>query len=429
MTALAGELRLPIVLVPLHTDDIDDGRLTEILGNTPKDCIVLIEDIDCALPRGATKLASRMGRMPVTLSGLLNAIDGVGAQEGRLLFMTTNHPDRLDEALIRPGRVDVKYHLGKASREAASQLFDQFFGTESMAASGNHIDSEVVDEARASFLSKVEPHAHSFATLQGVFMKARENVLAVASEMDQLLDSVCSSVPEKQSGWDTLAVMERAAKAALDKETKADEAQRTSESGPVIKRLTGSPTDVSKDYKKQEICFSTFFTTYGVPELVAKSGIIYYEIKILQLAGIPQFGFAIKDSLGDNKEVSPCSVDDVTADGCGDFEGSWAIDGQRGSRFKHGESVKWNCAWEAGTVVGLAANIDKGMIAVSKNGKWSSEDEELGIVFKDDLIKEGVYPCFTATYVRIKYSFDKATMTHEPPPVSIWEPEPNKGET
>ena len=41
------------------------------------------------------------GRMPVTLSGLLNAIDGVGAQEGRLLFMTTNYVERLDEALIR----------------------------------------------------------------------------------------------------------------------------------------------------------------------------------------------------------------------------------------------------------------------------------------------------------------------------------------
>jgi SpoVK/Ycf46/Vps4 family AAA+-type ATPase len=358
-----------------------------------------------------------MGQMPVTLLGLLNAINGVGAQEGRLLFMTTNYPGRLDEALIRPGQIDVKYHLGKASREAAGQMFDHFFGTESLAASGNHIDSEVVDEARASFLSKVEPDTHSFATLQGVFMKTRDDVLAVASKMEQLLDSVGSRVPEKQSGWDTLAVMERAAKTALEKESKEDEAQRTLGSGPVIKRLTGSPSDVSKDDKKQEMIFLTFFTTYGVPELLAKSGIIYCEIKILHLAGIPQFGFAKKDALGDNKEASPCSVDDVTADGCDDFDGSWAIDGQRGLRFKHGESIMWNCAWEAGMVVGLAANIDKGMVAISKNGTWSNEDEELGIVFKDELIKEGVYPCFTASYLRIncKHSFDKTNMTPHPP--------------
>lgn len=43
----------------------------------------------------------------LTLSGLLNAIDGVNSAEDRVLFMTTNYLDRLDEALIRPGRVDL----------------------------------------------------------------------------------------------------------------------------------------------------------------------------------------------------------------------------------------------------------------------------------------------------------------------------------
>lgn len=42
------------------------------------------------------------------MSGLLNALDGVGAQEGKLVFMTTNHVELLDHALIRPGRADVK---------------------------------------------------------------------------------------------------------------------------------------------------------------------------------------------------------------------------------------------------------------------------------------------------------------------------------
>ena len=44
----------------------------------------------------------------VSFSGLLNAIDGVAAQEGRIFFMTTNHIDKLDPALVRPGRCDVK---------------------------------------------------------------------------------------------------------------------------------------------------------------------------------------------------------------------------------------------------------------------------------------------------------------------------------
>ena len=44
----------------------------------------------------------------VTFSGLLNALDGVASSEERIIFMTTNHLEHLDNALIRPGRVDVK---------------------------------------------------------------------------------------------------------------------------------------------------------------------------------------------------------------------------------------------------------------------------------------------------------------------------------
>ncbi|KAK2052518.1 hypothetical protein LY76DRAFT_630014 [Colletotrichum caudatum] len=44
----------------------------------------------------------------VSLSGLLNVLDGVASQEGQVLIMTTNHIEHLDEALIRSGRVDKK---------------------------------------------------------------------------------------------------------------------------------------------------------------------------------------------------------------------------------------------------------------------------------------------------------------------------------
>jgi len=55
----------------------------------------------------------------VSFSGLLNALDGVAAQEGRIVVLTTNHRERLDAALIRPGRIDVEVELGNAT---ASQL-------------------------------------------------------------------------------------------------------------------------------------------------------------------------------------------------------------------------------------------------------------------------------------------------------------------
>ena len=60
----------------------------------------------------------------VTLSGLLNALDGVASSEERLIFMTTNYKDRLDSALIRPGRVDVQHYFGYCTPEMIQLVID-----------------------------------------------------------------------------------------------------------------------------------------------------------------------------------------------------------------------------------------------------------------------------------------------------------------
>lgn len=64
----------------------------------------------------------------MTFSGLLNALDGVASSEERIIFMTTNHYDKLDPALIRPGRVDVHELLDDAAGEQAERLFRKFYG-------------------------------------------------------------------------------------------------------------------------------------------------------------------------------------------------------------------------------------------------------------------------------------------------------------
>lgn len=64
----------------------------------------------------------------ISLSGLLNAIDGVATHEGRVLIMTTNHPENLDEALVRTGRVDVRVGFDYASKEQVRVLFGRMYG-------------------------------------------------------------------------------------------------------------------------------------------------------------------------------------------------------------------------------------------------------------------------------------------------------------
>lgn len=63
----------------------------------------------------------------ISLSGLLNAIDGVASHEGRVLIMTTNHPEKLDAALVRPGRVDRKVGFRLAMREEVRELFVRMY--------------------------------------------------------------------------------------------------------------------------------------------------------------------------------------------------------------------------------------------------------------------------------------------------------------
>jgi mitochondrial chaperone BCS1 len=59
----------------------------------------------------------------VSLSYLLNVINGIGSQEGRILIMTTNYITRLNEALIWPSRVDKKVKLGLANNKMIADLF------------------------------------------------------------------------------------------------------------------------------------------------------------------------------------------------------------------------------------------------------------------------------------------------------------------
>jgi mitochondrial chaperone BCS1 len=97
-------LRVNIYVISLSNPLVKDDTLVDLLSDTPKGSLLLLEDIDAAW--------LREGGGSVTHSGLLNAIDGVASVDGRVLFMTTNHPEKLDEAFLRPGRVDVREHIG-----------------------------------------------------------------------------------------------------------------------------------------------------------------------------------------------------------------------------------------------------------------------------------------------------------------------------
>lgn len=120
--ALATELNLDIATIDIGRTGLCDDDLREAMMEAPRHTLLAIEDIDAMFVNreGQTKSG-------ISFSGLLNAIDGIGAQEGRALILTTNHIEKLDPALIRPGRADVHVELGFVGAPSATKLFDRFF--------------------------------------------------------------------------------------------------------------------------------------------------------------------------------------------------------------------------------------------------------------------------------------------------------------
>lgn len=63
----------------------------------------------------------------LTLAGLLEVLDGVMEMDGRMLVITTNYPERLDAALTRPGRIDMKLNFGRCTSRSLAQMYEHFF--------------------------------------------------------------------------------------------------------------------------------------------------------------------------------------------------------------------------------------------------------------------------------------------------------------
>ncbi|EPX72871.1 Rieske ISP assembly ATPase [Schizosaccharomyces octosporus yFS286] len=173
--ALAGELDYDICVLNLAERGLSDDRLNHLLSNVPPKSIVLLEDVDSAF-QGRDRSGEIGFRANVTFSGLLNAVDGVTSADERIIFMTTNHPEILDPALIRPGRVDIKAYLGNATPQQVHDMFRRFYGRD--------------DPILSSELSKIVCEKNtSMASLQGLFVMNKtspEAALELAKELPQL---------------------------------------------------------------------------------------------------------------------------------------------------------------------------------------------------------------------------------------------------
>ncbi|KAJ7211424.1 hypothetical protein GGX14DRAFT_697434 [Mycena pura] len=206
--AIAGELGLEIYFISLANPGIDDYTLAQLIGDTPARCILLIEsvrptaaatrrtgrsqlitrDIDCAFRHATisttmTTTSTRRNdhyrravvtappKSAVTLSGLLNVLDSVSSEEGRITFATTNHIANLDAALIRPGRMDVKIKYGLATTEQIEQVFKVFFP----AVAAQDTDTAALARHAAAFAAAIPTETYSIAQIQGYLLTKKHD--------------------------------------------------------------------------------------------------------------------------------------------------------------------------------------------------------------------------------------------------------------
>lgn len=130
--AVASMLSRPVYVLNLGSV-LSDDDLVDAVSEVPEHAVLLIEDIDATKVSAVREEKKEGGQSvnittrEVTLSALLNCIDGAFAREGRVLFMTTNHPDKIDPALLRPGRTDRREHVGMMGLAEVAELCGRFF--------------------------------------------------------------------------------------------------------------------------------------------------------------------------------------------------------------------------------------------------------------------------------------------------------------
>ncbi|CAG7838112.1 unnamed protein product [Allacma fusca] len=193
ITALAGHLDMGICILNLSDRSLSDDRLNHLLSAAPQQTLILLEDVDAAFVSredSAKVKTAYDGLNRVTLSGFLNSLDGVASSEARVLIMTTNYKDRLDPALIRPGRVDFQALITFCEPSQIMYLFQNFYPEADISLAENFAN------AAKTLNLQLSP-----ATLQGHFLMYKNDPKS-AIESVELLRPVPTQTVKDTVGYE-----------------------------------------------------------------------------------------------------------------------------------------------------------------------------------------------------------------------------------
>lgn len=123
--ALAGKYKRKVCFLHAHHPKFTDDAFKKCMLEVPDKAVIVLEDIDALFGKNRQKKAAT--QVPLTFTGLLNGLDGIGHKDGMIVVATTNYIDRLDDALIRAGRMDVKVEFKRATHWQLEATFLRFY--------------------------------------------------------------------------------------------------------------------------------------------------------------------------------------------------------------------------------------------------------------------------------------------------------------
>lgn len=168
---LAGYFDLELYYLSVTGSSFSTDTLHEALSLVPTGTLLVLEDVDAILRAADGQDVT----VALTLSGLLNAMDGlVSAPSGVLTIYTTNHLERLPPAVIRAGRIDRRFEFAAADHETMTKLFRSYYPDTTLQLAKKFADI---------VFARSEPEARTVATLQQHFVNMRRHDAQHAVDM------------------------------------------------------------------------------------------------------------------------------------------------------------------------------------------------------------------------------------------------------
>ena len=126
---IASECCANLCVLNINAELKEESMIDAIsqVNEDDKKSILVLEDIDCIF---ADRKTNDSLKNNITMNGILNCLDGFNNPEGLIVIMTTNFPDKLDDALMRSGRIDLDIELTYLDRFQTRKMFLSFFNKE-----------------------------------------------------------------------------------------------------------------------------------------------------------------------------------------------------------------------------------------------------------------------------------------------------------